>query len=131
MMETASTPPNVQELKVAAARHDQALSVTLEGDLVHSTLGRLRDELDVENGLQDCKYLILNLHMVNYLDSAGMAMLIRIARHGRKTGYRMFVCGVSIHYQKLFRLVGLTEHVMIYPDEYAVLQRLAGLEGEQ
>ncbi|PZD97896.1 anti-sigma factor antagonist [Paenibacillus sambharensis] len=130
-METASTPPNVQELKVTTVRHEQALSVTLEGDLVHSSLGRLKDELDVENDLQGCKYLILNLHTVNYLDSAGMAVLIRIARQGRKNGYRMFVCGVSIHYQKLFRLVGLTEHVMIYPDEYAVMQRLAVLEGEQ
>ncbi|REK59682.1 MAG: anti-sigma factor antagonist [Thermobacillus sp.] len=108
---------------------DAGLSVTLKGDLDQQAEQKIRSVLDWEDGLgEDRRYLILNLHEVNFINSAGMALLIRIARAGRKKDFHTFICGASAHYQKLFRMVGLTEYVMLYPDDYAALQRIEALE---
>ena len=117
-------------LELKALPFETGLSVTLKGDLDQRAEQAIKQEVDWENGLGGGRrYLILNMHELNYINSAGMALLIRIARAGRKNGYHTFVCGVSTHYQKLFRMVGLTEYVMLYPDEYAVFQRIEALEG--
>jgi anti-anti-sigma factor len=117
-------------LEMEARTFESGLSVTLRGDLDQAAEQVLKGAFDWENGLEGRRrYLILNLHMVSYINSAGMA-LIRIARGGRKHGYHTFACGVTTHYQKLFRMVGLTEYMMLYPDEYAVFQRIEALEGE-
>lgn len=115
------------ELKVLP--FDTGLSITLRGDLDQHAEQEIRSVMNWEEGLGDGqRYLILNMHELNFINSAGMALLIRIARGGRKNGYHTFVCGASAHYQKLFRMVGLTEYVMLYPDEYAALQRIESLE---
>lgn len=73
-------------------------------------------------------YLVLNFTNVPYINSAGIAVLIRIVRTGMKGSFRTFAYGIAPHFQKLFRMVGLTEYLMIYPDEYTVLQRIESLE---
>jgi len=108
---------------------EAGLSVTLRGDLDQQAEEKIRSVLNWEDGLgEGRRYLILNLHDVNFINSAGMALLIRIARAGRKKDYHTFICGSSAHYQKLFRMVGLTEYVTLYPDDYAAMQRIEALE---
>lgn len=108
---------------------EAGLSVTLRGDLDQQAELKIRSALNWEDGLgEGRRYLILNLHDVNFINSAGMALLIRIARTGRKKDFHTFICGASAHYQKLFRMVGLTEYVMLYPDDYAAMQRIEALE---
>ena len=116
-------------LELNVVPFDAGMSVTLRGDLDQQAEQKIRSVLNWEEGLgEGRRYLILNLHEVSFITSAGMALLIRIARTGRKTGYHTFICGASAHYQKLFRMVGLTEYVMLYPDDYAALQRIEALE---
>lgn len=73
------------------------------------------------------RYLVLSFLRVPYINSMGIAVLIRLVRTLSKAGCQTFAYGVSPHYQKLFRMVGLTEYMMVYPDEYAILQRLETL----
>lgn len=73
------------------------------------------------------RILVLNFNRVPYTNSLGIAILIRLVRTLAKAGGTVFAYGVSPHYQKLFRMVGLTEYMMIYPDEYSVLQRIEAL----
>ena len=116
-------------LELSVVPFETGLSITLKGDLDQQAETKIRSVLNWEDGLGDGRrYLIFNLHEVNYINSAGMALLIRIARSGRKNHYHTFICGASAHYQKLFRMVGLTEYVMLYPDDYAALQRIEALE---
>jgi anti-anti-sigma factor len=104
--------------------------ITLTGDLTKASEPILLGDFEWDKGLGNNKrYLVLNLTGINYISTAGMALLIRLSRTGRKAGYHTFACGVSPHYQKLFRMVGLTEYIMIYPDEYAAFQRIEVLEG--
>ncbi len=77
---------------------------------------------------EDVRFLALDLSRVPYINSGGMAVLIRLARNGKKAGVHTFAWGVTPHYEKLFRMVGLTEFVMLYPDEFAVFERIESLE---
>jgi anti-anti-sigma factor len=69
-------------------------------------------------------FLIINFSEIVYINSSGIALLIRVVRTAAKEGYRTFAYGISAHYQKLFKMVGLLEYMTIYPDEYAIMERI-------
>lgn len=100
----------------------------ISGDLTKSSEEVLLHLNPWEQGLgKGGRFLVINFRDVPYINSAGIALLIRIVRAGLKGGYETFAYGLSSHYQKLFRMIGLTEHMMIYPDEYAIMQRIDDL----
>jgi stage II sporulation protein AA (anti-sigma F factor antagonist) len=106
----------------------EATIVDMRGDLTKNAEQELLGR-GWENGLDGGrKYLLLNFSGVPYINSAGIAVLIRLNRAGIKAGVATFAYGLSLHYQKLFRMVGLTEFMMIYPDEPSILQRIDELK---
>lgn len=105
------------------------LILDLQGDLTKQAEEYLLKLRKWEEGLEPGhKYLILNFTRSPYINSAGIALLIRLVRSGRNNGFQTFGYGVTSHYMKMFRMVGLTEYMSIYPDEYAVLTRIEMLE---
>ncbi len=107
----------------------EAVVYDLEGDLSHQSedaLYGLRNwEGEPEPGQ---RFVIFNLTRVSYINSIGIAVLIRIVRALRKNGFQVFAYGATPHYQKLFRIVGLSEHMPIYPSELSIMQRLKLLD---
>ncbi|WP_284643509.1 STAS domain-containing protein [Paenibacillus silviterrae] len=103
---------------------EKAIALDLHGDLTKQAeelLLQPRWEEGLESGR---RFLVINFTETVYINSSGIALLIRIVRAGRKAGFETFAFGVTPHYQKLFRMVGLTEYMMIYPDEYSILARI-------
>lgn len=106
-----------------------AVILDLYGDLSNQSEECLLSLNDWERGLQDGKrYLIINFMQVPYINSMGIAVLIRIVRSLAKAGCQTFAYGVTAHYQKLFRMVGLTEFMAVYPDEYSISQRIEAMQ---
>ena len=113
------------ELKIQQRTPANALVLDLSGDLSKQSEEKLLGYMDWEQGLEEGRrHLVLNLTEVSYINSMGIAVLIRIVRALSKAGCQTFAYGVTPHYQKLFRMVGLTEYMLIYPDEYSILQRI-------
>lgn len=105
------------------------MALDLQGDLTKPAEDQLLRMRNWQDGLEEQRpYLILNLTQVPYINSAGIAVLIRLTRAGARGHFMTFAYGVTAHYEKLFRMVGLTESMMIYPDEHAILERIASLE---
>jgi len=101
----------------------------LSGELTKAAENGLLSGLENEVELgKSIRFMALDLTKVTYINSGGMAVLIRLARMGRKAGVHTFAWGVTAHYEKLFRMVGLTEYLMLYPNEFAVIQRIEALE---
>jgi anti-anti-sigma factor len=112
------------EFRIQYRKLEKAIVVDLWGDLTKQAEEQLllvRWEDGLESGR---RYLIFNFTETTYMNSSGIALLIRIVRAGRKAGFETFAYGVTLHYQKLFRMVGLTEYMMIYPNEYAIMARI-------
>jgi anti-anti-sigma factor len=64
------------------------------------------------NGAQN---IVFNFRESDYINSAGIAILIGIVTEARKRDQRLLMCGLSSHFQKIFRMVGLTQYADLYP----------------
>ena len=68
--------------------------------------------------------IIFNFRENDYINSAGIAILIGIVTEARKQDQKLLMTGLSIHFQKIFRMVGLTQYADLYP---SVEEALASL----
>ena len=59
--------------------------------------------------------IIVNFREDDYINSAGIAILIGIVTEARKRDQRLLMTGLSDHFQKIFRMVGLTQYADLYP----------------
>ena len=59
--------------------------------------------------------IIFNFREDDYINSAGIAILIGIVTEARKRDQRLLMTGLSDHFQKIFRMVGLTQYADLYP----------------
>jgi anti-anti-sigma factor len=59
--------------------------------------------------------IIFNFREDDYINSAGIAILIGIVTEARKRDQRLLMTGLSNHFQKIFRMVGLTQYADLYP----------------
>lgn len=63
------------------------------------------------DGLQN---IIFNFRENDYINSAGIAILIGVVTEARKKNQRLLMAMPSSHFQKIFRMVGLTQYADIY-----------------
>jgi len=66
----------------------------------------------------------LDFGSCNYINSAGIAVIIGMVTEARRQSRRVLVFGLSPHYQKIFRMVGLADYVEICATEDEALQRV-------
>jgi anti-anti-sigma factor len=64
------------------------------------------------NGAQN---IVFQFRESDYINSAGIAILIGIVTEARKRDQRLLMTGLSQHFQKIFRMVGLTQYADLYP----------------
>jgi anti-anti-sigma factor len=104
---------------------NDAVILELFGDLTLEAEELLAWHMVRPKSMEKENRLILNFQGVNHINSGGISVLIRMAHEKFTGGGQLFGCGISPYFEKLFRIVGLTQYIMVYPDEYAILQRLA------
>jgi anti-anti-sigma factor len=66
----------------------------------------------------------LDFHSCNYINSAGIAVIIGMVTEARRQSRRVLVFGLSPHYQKIFRMVGLADYVEMCATEDEALLRV-------
>jgi anti-anti-sigma factor len=72
--------------------------------------------------------IIFKFRESDYINSAGIAILIGIVTEARKRDQRLLMTGLSSHFQKIFRMVGLTQYADLYltvEDALASIEELA------
>ena len=60
---------------------------------------------------------ILKFDTSGHIYSSGLAALLGVVGEARKKGQRIGVIGLSEHFAGVFRLIGLTKHVELFPSE--------------
>ncbi len=61
--------------------------------------------------------LLLDFTNVEYLNSSGIALVIEMMMAAGKAGQKIQVFGLTPHFQKVFRMVGITKYADLHPDE--------------
>ncbi len=112
-----------QELKVTV-RHSGAVTILdLHGDVTmfaESELTRAYHQA-IDDG---ARALVLNFAGTDYINSAGIAIIISLLTEARTGAVTLVICGLSTHYQKIFRMVGLTQYAEVYDTEDLAVQEL-------
>ena len=66
----------------------------------------------------------MNFETSDYLNSAGIGLVISLVEDANRAGRRVFAYGLSSHYRKLFSMVGLTERLSLVANEQAMRYKL-------
>lgn len=69
--------------------------------------------------------VILNFAGMEYMNSAGIGLLVSLLIRARRMGVRLAACCLNAHYREILHLTRLDEHVTVFETE---AQALAALE---
>lgn len=72
----------------------------------------------------DPEFVVFNFTGVTYINSQGISILIRIIKALLEPQSILLGYGVNSLQEKLFKAVGITRYISLYPDEYSILQRI-------
>jgi anti-anti-sigma factor len=68
--------------------------------------------------------VLLNFSDVDYINSTGIALIVGLLAQARKNHRRLLTCGLSEHYQEIFRITRLADFMSMYPDESAAISEV-------
>ena len=60
--------------------------------------------------------VLLNFSEVNYINSTGIALIVRLLAEARRDGREIVVAGLSSHYREIFRITRLSDYMTIEED---------------
>ena len=66
--------------------------------------------------------LIFDFERVDYVNSAGLSILIGIVTQVQEQGGRIAAVAVNTHYQKIFKMIGLTKFMDVHDTTAEVLK---------
>ena len=112
------------ELSVSIRERDGIAIIDLVGDVTTFAEEKITSAYaEVSNN--GAKHILLNFRQNDYINSAGIAILIGVVTEVNKHGQRLAVSGLSQHFQRIFRMVGLSQYIDIYQDEEEALRGFA------
>lgn len=94
-------------MPIRIAQEQNALTAYLQGDIDHHTARGMMLALDREVTARDPARLTVDMSQVSFMDSSGIAVLLRCWRRLGETGGAMTVRGVPPQAQKVFSAAGL------------------------
>jgi len=119
-----------QELRVHPRERDVVTVLDLQGDVTMFAEAELTRayRVAIEAG---ARALDLNFQRAEYINSAGIAIIISLLTEARAAGVTLVISGLSSHYQKIFRMVGLNQYAEIYETEDAAVEALTARTSAQ
>jgi anti-anti-sigma factor len=104
------------ELIVTTRQRDGVAVIDLVGDVTTFAEEKINAAYQ-EITKQGSRYVLLNFRQNDYINSAGIAILIGIVTEVNRNSQRLGFSGLSQHFQKIFRMVGLAQYADIYQNE--------------
>lgn len=75
---------------------------------------------------QGAENILINFSGVDYLNSAGISVIIGILTEARKIDQRILVTGLTPHYRKVFTMMGLSQYAPLFDTEDAARKSIRG-----
>ena len=100
-------------MDVNASSRDRLLTLYLKGDLDHHGATGLMDRLDREIDAALPLRLVLDMESVGFMDSSGIAVVMRCRRRMRELGGAVEVRGVNAQARKVLDAAGIDRFVTV------------------
>jgi anti-anti-sigma factor len=104
------------ELSVGIREREGVAIIDLIGDVTTFAEEKINSAYSQVTS-QGAKRILLNFRQNDYINSAGIAILIGVVTEVNRNNQKLAVSGLSQHFQKIFRMVGLAQYIDIYQDE--------------
>jgi len=75
---------------------------------------------------QGAESILFNFTSVDYMNSAGISIIIGVLTEARKADQRLLLTGLTPHYRKIFQMMGLTQYAPVFDSEDAARESVAG-----
>jgi anti-sigma B factor antagonist len=92
--------------------------VDIHGDITPDVEGPL---MDAHGACEHARAIVLNFADLDYLNSGGIGLLVTLLVRAQRHHQRLFACGLSEHYRKIFELTRLDDAIAIHDDEAGAL----------
>lgn len=112
---------NNEEFKVATEQHGEALVLRPEGDVDMSRSSSLRSALREALQKKPGK-LIVDLQLVEYMDSSGLATLVEAARNARSQKVPLVLCALTTKVRAVFEIARLHQFFQIADSSNAAIE---------
>jgi anti-anti-sigma factor len=109
-----------KDIQVSTSQRGDIAVISIKGD-VTATTGEVIDNAYHDAMVSNAPKILLQFDKDCYINSGGLASLIDIASEGRKKAQKIHAYGLSDHFQKIFRMVGLTRCIPIFTTEEAAI----------
>jgi stage II sporulation protein AA (anti-sigma F factor antagonist) len=99
-------------MEILQDRVGQALVVVPRGRLDGASAPELREALGALDAAGE-RRIVVDLAAVDYMSSAGLAVLLWLAKRMREAGGSMALCAVEVQVQRVFNLAGYIQYFTI------------------
>ena len=96
----------------------------IKGDVMIDSEPFLKEAYKNAND-QGTSKILLNFDQNAYIDSGGIAVLIQLLAETKKNKQRVGITGLSDHFKKIFKMLGITKFVNIYSSVDEAMKSLA------
>ena len=109
-----------KQLEAGVRKPPGAVVIDLKGEI--NSLGEAALEAAYAQATQDhSPIILLNFRDVDYINSTGIALIVRIMAQAKKEGRRLIASNLSEHYVEIFKITRLADFMPIFPDEASAL----------
>ena len=94
--------------------------IDIQGDVTGTAENALMDAFsEASNGR--ARTILLNFSGLDYMNSSGIGLLVTLLIRTQRQKQILLACGLSEHYEEIFKLTRLNEAIGIFADEAAGL----------
>ena len=97
----------------------------IKGDFTAFTEPSINDAYKKANDQGSCK-ILMQFNKDAYINSGGISLLIQILAETKKNNQQTGITGLSDHFKKIFKMVGITKFAKIYNTMDDALKAMSG-----
>ena len=114
-----------EEIEVSIRHADDVAIADISGDLTAANAGGVETAYK-RMSVEGAKKILFSFDGKSYINSGGIAVLIGVVAEGRELGQAIRLTGLSAHFEKVLKIVGLTRYTQIFPSEESALEDWKG-----
>ena len=114
----------MSNLDLELSQHDEAVRISLSGELDISSALTLEEELRRIEDEARPRVLVLDLRRLKFLDSTGLRLILAAHARALKRGGRLTIVQGSDAVRRIFRLTGVGERLNVFDDVTAAEARI-------
>lgn len=108
-------------MKIKETKNQDVLILELEGRLDSTSLGKIEHRLPdlIESGEQN---ILLDFSGLDYINSAGLRVLILAGKQLKKTGGKIVLCSMQDYIKEVFDISGFSSFFRIIANQQEALE---------